>query len=54
MTDELELVHEDHLEDRRGVLSPSTMDAISTALRHVLPLRRPRSARTTSCVLEHL
>jgi mRNA-degrading endonuclease toxin of MazEF toxin-antitoxin module len=39
MTDELELVHEDHLEDRRGVLSPSTMDAISTALRHVLPLR---------------
>lgn len=36
MTDELELVHKDALEDRRGMLSPSTMDAIDIALRHVL------------------
>jgi len=38
MTDELELVHKDDLEDRRGMLSPSTMDAIDDALRHVLAL----------------
>lgn len=39
MTDELELVHKDDLEARRGMLSPSTMDAIDNALRHVLALR---------------
>lgn len=38
MTDELELVHKDDLESRRGLLSPSTMDAIDNALRHVLAL----------------
>ena len=38
MTDELELVHKDDLEARRGLLSPSTMDAIDNALRHVLAL----------------
>jgi mRNA-degrading endonuclease toxin of MazEF toxin-antitoxin module len=38
MTDELELVHKDDLEDRHGMLSPSTMDAIDLALRHVLAL----------------
>jgi mRNA-degrading endonuclease toxin of MazEF toxin-antitoxin module len=36
MTDELELVHEADLEGRRGMLSPSTMGAIDTALRNVL------------------
>ena len=36
--DELELVHKDNLEDRRGTPSPTTMDAIDTALRHVLAL----------------
>jgi mRNA-degrading endonuclease toxin of MazEF toxin-antitoxin module len=38
MTDELELVHKDDLDDRRGMLSPSTMAAIDLALRHVLAL----------------
>jgi len=38
MTDELELVHKDDLEDRHGMLSPSTMAAIDLALRHVLAL----------------
>ena len=38
MTDELEMVHKDYLEERRGMLSPFTMDAIDTALRHVLAL----------------
>jgi mRNA-degrading endonuclease toxin of MazEF toxin-antitoxin module len=38
MTDELELVHKDDLEDRRGMLSPPTMDAIDLALRYVLAL----------------
>lgn len=38
MTDELELVHKDDLEDRRGLLSPSTMVAIDNALRHELAL----------------
>lgn len=38
MTDELELVHKHDLEARRGMLSPSTMDAIDNALRHVLAL----------------
>jgi mRNA-degrading endonuclease toxin of MazEF toxin-antitoxin module len=36
MTDELELVHKADLEGRRGMLSPSTMGAIDTALRNVL------------------
>ena len=39
MADELELVHKNDLEDRRGILSPLTMDAIDLALRHVLALR---------------
>jgi len=38
MTDELELVHKEDLEERRGMLSPPTMDAIDMALRHVLAL----------------
>ena len=38
MTDELELVHKADLEERRGMLSPSTMAAINTALRDVLAL----------------
>jgi mRNA-degrading endonuclease toxin of MazEF toxin-antitoxin module len=38
MTDELELVHKADLEDRRGMLSPSTMAAIDNALRNVLAL----------------
>jgi mRNA-degrading endonuclease toxin of MazEF toxin-antitoxin module len=38
MTDALELVHTADLEDRRGMLSPSTMTAIDDALRHVLAL----------------
>jgi mRNA-degrading endonuclease toxin of MazEF toxin-antitoxin module len=38
MTDELELVHKGNLEGRHGMLSPSTMDEIDTALRHVLEL----------------
>ncbi len=38
MADELELVHKHDLEDRRSMLSPSTMDAIDIALRHVLAL----------------
>lgn len=38
MTDELELVHKDDLEDRRGQLSPPTMAAIDNALRHMLAL----------------
>jgi mRNA-degrading endonuclease toxin of MazEF toxin-antitoxin module len=41
MTDELELVHKGDLEDRRGILSPSTPDAIDTALRHVLGVPSP-------------
>ncbi|MFU8841475.1 MAG: type II toxin-antitoxin system PemK/MazF family toxin [Nitriliruptoraceae bacterium] len=39
MADELELVHKDDLEDRRGLLCPATMDAIDLALRRVLDLR---------------
>ncbi|MBW3665495.1 MAG: type II toxin-antitoxin system PemK/MazF family toxin [Actinobacteria bacterium] len=38
MVDELELVHKDDLEDRRGMLSPTTMRDIDQALRHVLAL----------------
>ena len=38
MTDELELVHTSDLEDRRGMLSPTTMTAIDNALRDVLAL----------------
>ncbi len=38
MTDELELVHKGDLEERRGMLSPSTMAAIDDALRDVLAL----------------
>ena len=38
MADELELVHKADLEDRRGMLSPSTMTAIDNALRDVLAL----------------
>lgn len=38
MTDELELVHKADLEERRGMLSPSTMAAIDSALRDVLAL----------------
>lgn len=38
MADELELVHEEDLEDRRGALSPATMRAIDQALRRVLAL----------------
>jgi mRNA-degrading endonuclease toxin of MazEF toxin-antitoxin module len=39
MADELELVHKDDLEDRRGMLSLATMEAIDLALRRVLDLR---------------
>jgi mRNA-degrading endonuclease toxin of MazEF toxin-antitoxin module len=39
MADELELVHQADLEDRRGMLSPSTMAAIDSALRNVLALQ---------------
>jgi mRNA-degrading endonuclease toxin of MazEF toxin-antitoxin module len=38
MTDELELVHKDDLEQRRGMLSTPTMQAIDIALRRVLAL----------------
>jgi mRNA-degrading endonuclease toxin of MazEF toxin-antitoxin module len=38
MADELELVHRADLEDRRGMLSPTTMAAIDNALRSVLGL----------------
>ncbi len=38
MTDELELVHKDDLEDRRGMLSRPTMNAIEIGLRRVLAL----------------
>ena len=38
MTDELELVHKADLQDRRGMLSPSTMAAIDNALRDMLAL----------------
>lgn len=38
MVDELELVHKDDLEERRGMLAPSTMRAIDAALRRVLAL----------------
>jgi mRNA-degrading endonuclease toxin of MazEF toxin-antitoxin module len=38
MVDEVELVHKDDLEDRRGALSPSTMRAIDDALRRVFAL----------------
>ena len=38
MADELELVHKDDLEDRRGLLSPATMREIDRALRRVLAL----------------
>lgn len=36
--DDLELVHKDDLEDRRGVLSPATMREIDRALRGTLSL----------------
>jgi mRNA-degrading endonuclease toxin of MazEF toxin-antitoxin module len=36
MVDEVEMVHEDDLDDRRGTLSPATMSAIDGALRRVL------------------
>lgn len=38
MADELELVHKDDLEDRRGMLSPATMREIDRALLRVLAL----------------
>ena len=38
MVDDLELVHKDDLEDRRGVLSPATMRDIDQALRRMLAL----------------
>ena len=38
MVDELELVHEDDLEERRGMLTPPTMREIDAALRRVLAL----------------
>jgi mRNA-degrading endonuclease toxin of MazEF toxin-antitoxin module len=38
MVDEVELVHKDDLEDRRGALSPATMRAIDGALRRVFAL----------------
>lgn len=33
------IVHKEGLEDRRGMLSPATMQVIDLALRHVLALR---------------
>ena len=38
MVDEVEMVHKDDLEERRGALSPATMRAIDGALRRVLAL----------------
>ncbi len=38
MVDEVEMVHKDDLEDRRGSLSPATMRAIDDALRRVFSL----------------
>jgi mRNA-degrading endonuclease toxin of MazEF toxin-antitoxin module len=38
MADELDLVHKDDLEERRGMLSPATMREIDRALRRVLAL----------------
>lgn len=38
MVDDLELVHKDDLEDRRGALSPATMRDIDQALRRMLAL----------------
>ena len=38
MVDELELVHKDDLEERRGMLGPPTMHKIDAALRRVLAL----------------
>jgi len=38
MVDEVEMVHKDDLEDRRGSLSPATMRAIDEALRRVFSL----------------
>ena len=38
MVDELELVHKDDLEERRGMLAPLTMREIDVALRRVLAL----------------
>lgn len=38
MVDDLELVHRDDLEDRRGGLSPATMRDIDRALRRMLSL----------------
>jgi mRNA-degrading endonuclease toxin of MazEF toxin-antitoxin module len=38
MVDEVEMVHKDDLEDRRGSLSPATMRAIDHALRRVFSL----------------
>lgn len=39
MVDEVELVHKDDLEGRRGALSPLTMRAIDGALRRVFALQ---------------
>jgi mRNA-degrading endonuclease toxin of MazEF toxin-antitoxin module len=38
MVDEVEMVHKDDLEDRRGQISPATMRAIDDALRRVFSL----------------
>ena len=38
MVDELELVHKDDLEERRGMLAPTTMREIDAALRRILAL----------------
>lgn len=38
MVDEVEMVHKDDLEDRRGQISPATMRAIDEALRRVFSL----------------
>lgn len=41
MVDEVEMVHKDDLEERRGSLSPATMRAIDDALLGVFSLTRP-------------
>lgn len=38
MVDDLELVHKDDLEERRGILGPATMHEIDQALRRMLAL----------------
>jgi mRNA-degrading endonuclease toxin of MazEF toxin-antitoxin module len=38
MVDEVEMVHKEDLEDRRGSLSPAAMRAIDDALRRVFSL----------------